>query len=1081
MIDIRKVIAVLLVSGAAGLVSVDNVQTASAKSTPTTTKKASSQPANQNALDKGSVPGLWAQGYRGQGMVVAVIDSGIQANKEFTLSDTSTAAISKTQAEQMIAKKGYGKYISPKIPFAYDYVNNNNDDSPADTVSGFHGLMTSGIVGANGSALQGKSKYVEGIAPEAQLLNMKVYGGFSDEWPNDVARAIHDAVDLGANVINMSLGLGIPNQSLTDQEQAAVKYATDHGVFVAVAGSNYGHAGSAQNSYNEQSNTLITIYEPANTGTTSNPAASPTATTVGDENAKAGDKSEMDEMSAWGPTPEFNLKPDISAPGQQVAVLNENNTFTTDTGTSFSSPYIAGSAALILQKLKQTQPALKGAALVNAVKIALMNAAQPMANDKYKGDLISPRVQGAGQVNVTNAADLKGAAFDPTTNQGSISLKSIGQTSKFNVAVTNHSDTDQTYHVNTSNGPFTEVRDTNKHGVGPVHDTPISGASLQSDQSDVTVAPGKTQNVQLTLNLGNSAVKNSIAEGYISFVNSDASQNLTVPYFGYYGDPTEEPAVDKPANEHVSVFNGGYLMDTKDMPLGLSDRTSLASWLNTLSNPDALRMNVPEQIQNNKVAFSPNGDGHSDAISPYVFTFQNLADVTAEITNASGKVIHTIDTETNTQKSIQENGNGFVNDLSISPSMRLNPKAMNWNGMAYDQSTGRMKVVPDGQYHYVINTTNYNDGAKKQQSFSLPFKVDTIAPKITKTAYKKGNLAVSYSDVGAGFTSISSLAVKIGGKSVGVSLNNNGKSNSGKLVYKLSTKTQKALAKAKGKMQLSLADVAGNQISKTYKAKASQYKHTSKSKAKGSKVTWTVRTNDLPSMMNHDPFAVTTRFAETNGIKFTGLNDNNLTLINATSKVYNSDTNQLTIAGKVSNPKAKLTILKSSNQNASENKVKIRKSGKFSFEMPLAPTTQRGIGYILQTTKKGKTTTAKGTLEVMIDTTPPTLNLSLGSDVQEVGDGNYTINTNESTFNVAGSVDDNVDGYRLFINSDNIFHEQNNAGFVDHTDIGANPNPHSAHQFSQSYNLQLGKNVLTVSAVDQTGNKVTKTITVTRQ
>lgn len=117
----------------------------------------------------------------------------------------------------------------------------------------------------------------------------------------------------------------------------------------------------------------------------------------------------------------------------------------------------------------------------------------------------------------------------------------------------------------------------------------------------------------------------------------------------------------------------------------------------------------------------------------------------------------------------------------------------------------------------------------------------------------------------------------------------------------------------------------------------------------------------------------------------------------------------------------------------------------------------------------------------MIDTTPPTLNLSLGSDVQEVGDGNYTINTNESTFNVAGSVDDNVDGYRLFINSDNIFHEQNNAGFVDHTDIGANPNPHSAHQFSQSYNLQLGKNVLTVSAVDQTGNKVTKTITVTRQ
>lgn len=138
------------------------------------------------------------------------------------------------------------------------------------------------------------------MAPQAQLLNMKVFGGFSDEFPNDVSRAIYDAVALGANVINMSFGQGVPAQSLTNQEQAAVKYATDHGVFVSIASGNYAHSGSLNTDINAASDSRTTVFDPANSGTVSNPAAAPSGMAVGSENTLLGDKLAMETMSAWG-------------------------------------------------------------------------------------------------------------------------------------------------------------------------------------------------------------------------------------------------------------------------------------------------------------------------------------------------------------------------------------------------------------------------------------------------------------------------------------------------------------------------------------------------------------------------------------------------------------------------------------------------------------------------------------------------------------------------------------------------------------------------------------------------------------
>src|SRR5699024_11284574 len=56
--------------------------------------------------------------------------------------------------------------------------------------------------------------------------------------------------DLGADVIQMSLGQGVADQQLTNIEQKAVQYAIDHGVFVSISASNNGHSGSVDNTRN---------------------------------------------------------------------------------------------------------------------------------------------------------------------------------------------------------------------------------------------------------------------------------------------------------------------------------------------------------------------------------------------------------------------------------------------------------------------------------------------------------------------------------------------------------------------------------------------------------------------------------------------------------------------------------------------------------------------------------------------------------------------------------------------------------------------------------------------------------------
>ena len=185
-----------------------------------------------------------------------------------------------------------------------------------------HGTGVAGLIGA----VRGNGYGIDGVADNVRIMSLKgVPNG--DEYDKDIANAIKYAVDHGAEVINMSFGKKIsPHKEWVD---AAFKYAAAHDVLLVMA------------SGNDNQDVDATPQFPNDTyldGTTTDNVIS-----VGASGPKLGDKLAAD-FTNYGKN---NV--DVFAPGVKVTSIDEDAEFNTADGTSFSSPIVAGIAALILE------------------------------------------------------------------------------------------------------------------------------------------------------------------------------------------------------------------------------------------------------------------------------------------------------------------------------------------------------------------------------------------------------------------------------------------------------------------------------------------------------------------------------------------------------------------------------------------------------------------------------------------------------------------------------------------------------------------------------------------------------------
>ena len=186
-----------------GRTRVEENQPAPASPTSTTTKVS-----EENSLI--NLQPLWDKGIKGQGQVVAVIDSGVDpAHDIFRLTDISKAKY-KSEAEIEEAKKKagitYGKWYNNKVVYVHNYSDMDDNVKEDDPIS--HGAHVAGTAVGNASQPSPNGEIIRGVAPEAQLMFLRV---FSDTKGGQVqnfiyTKAVEDAVKLGADSINMSLG-----------------------------------------------------------------------------------------------------------------------------------------------------------------------------------------------------------------------------------------------------------------------------------------------------------------------------------------------------------------------------------------------------------------------------------------------------------------------------------------------------------------------------------------------------------------------------------------------------------------------------------------------------------------------------------------------------------------------------------------------------------------------------------------------------------------------------------------------------------------------------------------------------------
>lgn len=437
------------------------------------------------------------------------------------------------------------------------------------------------------------------------------------------------------------------------------------------------------------------------------------------------DGGTVSAFSSWGPTPDLQFKPEISAPGGGILSTVRDSDYAVKSGTSMATPHVAGGMALIKQAYQKQGRSLTGRQLVETLKAVAMNTAQPIldprevaaASDGARTQRLpySPRVQGAGLLQIAKAIQTPVIVADRKGKAG-VSLGEIGNTTTFSLYVDNKFGKKPiTYQIKDEFGVLTDLR---KDGLNLLTETPLAGAKLQFSSQQVTVAPGARTEVKVTLQIPAGTPRNIFAEGFLSFQPDDKELPvLRVPYFGFYGKWDEPRVMDAPmweagSQEKRTGVKTTWFHDKEN------DKWKYRDYLGV----SGVNADGSAQIDPANIAFSPNGDGHYDVAAPSITFLRNARQVTVDVTDPSGKLIRSLVRDEKVSK--------YDQSKLGTPYYYTEREEWNWDGRAFSAEKGKYEQVPDGVYQFTIKAKV--DGRNTAwQTLTLPIRVDTKPPAIS--------------------------------------------------------------------------------------------------------------------------------------------------------------------------------------------------------------------------------------------------------------------------------------------------------------------------------------------------------------
>ena len=307
---------------------------------------------------------MWDAGYTGQGVDVAVIDSGVVPVEGFATP----------------GKVVYGPDLTLEA---------SGTAKNLDTYG--HGTAMAGIIAGRDTAattVSGNSSDFVGMAPDARIVSIKIADA---KGQTDVSQAIA-AIDwvvqnrnkngLNIRVLNMSFGTDGVQSYMMDPLAYAAEQAWHQGIVVVVAVGNEGFGTQKVN----------------------NPAYDPYVIAVGSDNANGTATTADDTVSTFSNDGDGSRNPDLVAPGEKVVSLRNPGSYLDTTypaarigerlfrgsGTSQAAAVVSGAAALLISQRPAITP--------DQVKALLTGTAEPIA-------AATRQQQGAGLVDLRTAKD----------------------------------------------------------------------------------------------------------------------------------------------------------------------------------------------------------------------------------------------------------------------------------------------------------------------------------------------------------------------------------------------------------------------------------------------------------------------------------------------------------------------------------------------------------------------------------------------------------------------------------------------------------------------------------------------------
>jgi len=264
-------------------------------------------------------------GVTGRGMTVAVIDTGVDPHPalkpvllpgyDYTRNREGGSERGDIQQSTMAILDGEPGFVNQSTMAILDQSTMAILDGPDFAAFG-HGTMVAGVIHLT--------------APRARILPLKAFKADGSGYSSDVLRAIYSAVNQNADVINMSFSFSTKSREL----ERAVNFATARGI-VAVAST--GNSGQKVNVYPAALSNVIGV-------------------------ASSTDWDTLSYFSNYGPSVAW-----IAAPGEAIVSTYPFGSYAAAWGTSFSTPFAAGTAALLIELNNRITPAQAADAQGHAV------------------------------------------------------------------------------------------------------------------------------------------------------------------------------------------------------------------------------------------------------------------------------------------------------------------------------------------------------------------------------------------------------------------------------------------------------------------------------------------------------------------------------------------------------------------------------------------------------------------------------------------------------------------------------------------------------------------------------------------